>query len=64
MLAVDSVFVAYGRSTAVREASLMVNEGEIVTLIGANGAGKTSLMNAITGVVPTKSGKILWKKID
>jgi len=58
MLNVDKVFVAYGRSTAVREASLMVNEGEIVTLIGANGAGKTSLMNAITGVVPIKNGAI------
>ena len=58
MLEVERVFVAYGRSTAVREASLTVNEGEIVTLIGANGAGKTSLMNAITGVVPLNSGNI------
>ncbi|MDD5093651.1 MAG: ABC transporter ATP-binding protein [Dehalococcoidia bacterium] len=58
MLRVEKVFVAYGRSTAVREASLTVNEREIVTLIGANGAGKTSLMNAITGIVPTKSGRI------
>ncbi len=60
MLRVENVFVAYGRSTAVREASLTVDEGEIVTLIGANGAGKTSLMNAITGVVPTKSGEITF----
>ncbi len=58
MLEVDKVFVTYGRSNAVREASLVVNQGEIVTLIGANGAGKTSLMNAITGVVPTRSGEI------
>ncbi len=58
MLKVDEVFVAYGRSTAVRDASLMVGKGEIVTLIGANGAGKTSLMNAITGVVPLKNGEI------
>lgn len=57
-LKIERVSVAYGRSTAVREASLAVNEGEIVTLIGANGAGKTSLMNAITGVVPLKSGEI------
>ncbi len=58
MLEVEKVFVAYGHSVAVREASLTVNEGEIVTLIGANGAGKTSLMNAITGVVPLRSGEI------
>ncbi|MFA4836138.1 MAG: ABC transporter ATP-binding protein [Dehalococcoidia bacterium] len=58
MLRVEEVSVTYGRSAAVKEASLTVNEREIVTLIGANGAGKTSLMNAITGVVPTKSGGI------
>ena len=58
MLDVQNVYVAYGQTTAVREASLYVAEGEIVTLIGANGAGKTSLMNAITGVVPLKSGEI------
>jgi len=58
MLNVENVSVAYGRSIAVREASLIVREGEIVTLIGANGAGKTSLMNVITGVVPLRSGEI------
>ena len=58
MLKVEKVSVAYGRSTSVREVSLTVDEGEIVTLIGANGAGKTSMMNAITGVVPLKSGEI------
>lgn len=62
MLTVENVFVAYGRSTVVREASLTVNQGEIVTLIGANGAGKTSLMNAITGVLPLKSGEILLEE--
>ncbi len=58
MLIAENVSVAYGRAVAVRDASLTVNEGEIVTLIGANGAGKTSLMNVITGVVPLKSGDI------
>ncbi|MFO8009781.1 MAG: ABC transporter ATP-binding protein [Dehalococcoidia bacterium] len=58
MLTVDNASVAYGPSMAVRDASLVVDEGEIVTLIGANGAGKTSLMNAITGVVPLKGGEI------
>jgi branched-chain amino acid transport system ATP-binding protein len=58
MLKVERVSVAYGRVTALREVSLVVNDGEIVTLIGSNGAGKTTLLNAITGVVHVKSGSI------
>lgn len=58
MLRVENVSVAYGLSMAVRDVSLTVNKGEIVTLIGANGAGKTSLLNAVTGMVPLKSGSI------
>ena len=58
MLTVENAYVSYGKSIAVRDASLTVNRGEIVTLIGANGAGKTSLMNAITGVVPLQRGEI------
>lgn len=58
MLRVEKATVAYGRATALKEASLEVNDGEIVTLIGANGAGKTTLLNAISGVVPLKSGSI------
>jgi branched-chain amino acid transport system ATP-binding protein len=58
MLRVEKASVAYGQSTALKEVSLVVNDGEMVTLIGANGAGKTTLLNAITGVVPLKSGSI------
>ena len=58
MLRVDNVTVAYGLSTAVREVSLAVNNGEIVTIVGSNGAGKTSLLNAISGTVRVKSGTI------
>lgn len=58
MLKVEKVTVAYGRATALREVSLVVNDGEIVTLIGANGAGKTTLLNAVSGGVPLKSGSI------
>ena len=58
MLKVDKVSVVYGRATALREVSLVVNDGEIVTLIGANGAGKTTLLSAISGIVPLKSGDI------
>jgi len=58
MLRVDNVTVAYGLSTAVREVSLVVNNGEIVTIVGSNGAGKTSLLNAISGNVGVKSGTV------
>ncbi|MEA1958886.1 MAG: ABC transporter ATP-binding protein [Chloroflexota bacterium] len=58
MLRVDNASVAYGQVTAVREVSLTVNDGEIVTIIGANGAGKTSLLNAVSGTLPLKGGDI------
>ncbi len=58
MLRVEKATVAYDRVIALREASLIVNDGEIVTLIGTNGAGKTTLLNAITGVLPLRSGNI------
>jgi branched-chain amino acid transport system ATP-binding protein len=58
MLRVEKASVAYGRVMALRDISLVVNDGEIVTLIGANGAGKTTLLNAISGVVHVKSGSI------
>jgi branched-chain amino acid transport system ATP-binding protein len=58
MLRVEGISAAYGRVTALREVSLIVNDGEIVTLIGSNGAGKTTLLNAIAGVVPLKNGSI------
>lgn len=58
MLRVEEVSVAYGRFTALRDVSLLVNDGEIVSLIGSNGAGKTTLLNAISGVVRVKTGNI------
>ena len=58
MLRVENVSVGYGRLIGLREVSMMVNDGEIVTIMGANGAGKSSLLNAIFGVVPLKSGSI------
>ena len=66
MLRVENASVVYGQVTAVREVSLTVNDGEIVTIIGSNGAGKTSLLNAISVTIPLKSGDI-WlddKKIS
>ena len=58
MLKVENLSVHYGMIQAVRDVSFEVNEGEVVSLIGANGAGKTSTLHAISGLVPIKSGEI------
>ncbi len=58
MLKVDNITVFYGAIQALRGISFHVNPGEIVTLIGANGAGKTSILNAISGLIPCRSGDI------
>jgi branched-chain amino acid transport system ATP-binding protein len=52
LLKVDRLSVAYGAVTAVREVSIEVPAGSIVALVGANGAGKSSLLSAISGLVP------------
>jgi branched-chain amino acid transport system ATP-binding protein len=57
-LRVNDLRVSYGGIAAVKGISLEVERGEIVTLIGANGAGKTSTLKAIVGLVPAKSGDI------
>ncbi len=57
-LRVTSLHVSYGGIGAVKGISLAVDRGEIVTLIGANGAGKTSTLKSIVGLVPTRSGEI------
>jgi len=58
MLKVDSVMVSYGAIDAVKGVSLEVKEGEVVTIIGANGAGKSSLLKSIAGLEPVTSGRI------
>ncbi|MDD4875975.1 MAG: ABC transporter ATP-binding protein [Dehalococcoidales bacterium] len=58
MLKVDKITVANGRVIALREVSIQVNEGEIVTLIGSNGAGKSTMLNAIAGFATLQSGNI------
>ena len=60
MLEIRNATIRYGGITAVRNASLRVMEGEVVTLLGANGAGKTSLLRAISGLVPCE-GEILLR---
>jgi branched-chain amino acid transport system ATP-binding protein len=63
LLRVSSLSVSYGAIRAVRDISFEVREGEIVTLIGANGAGKTSTLKAISGLLPYH-GTITFRKKD
>ncbi len=57
-LEVEDLNVRYGRVHAVRGASLSVADGEVVAVLGANGAGKSSLLKAILGLVPSESGRV------
>ena len=57
-LEVDDARVSYGGIAAVKGISLKVDQGEIVTLIGANGAGKTSTLKSLVGLVPLKTGSV------
>lgn len=61
MLKLQNVYAGYGNILAIKGVSLEVNQGEIVTLIGANGAGKSTTLMTISGVVECKDGKILYK---
>lgn len=60
MLKVSNINISYGAIHAIHDLSLEVNNGEIVTLIGANGAGKTSTLRAISGLNSIKSGEISY----
>lgn len=64
MLKVEDVHVYYGAIHAIKGISLEVPQGQIVTLIGANGAGKTSTLNTICGLIKPKSGKISFEGKD
>lgn len=61
MLEVKGVSAAYGRALALKDVSLHVDEGEIVSLIGANGAGKTSTLRVITGMLRPRSGDVIFR---
>jgi branched-chain amino acid transport system ATP-binding protein len=58
LLELDAVIAGYGSITALKGLSLMVEEGEIVALIGANGAGKSTTLRAISGLIAPRSGAI------
>ncbi len=61
MLRISDLHVNYGGINALRGISLEVGDGEIVTLIGANGAGKSTTLRTITGLVKAASGSVIWK---
>ena len=60
LLQVENVNVYYGSIHAIKNISLQVNEGEIVTLIGANGAGKSTTLNTISGLLKPKTGSVTF----
>jgi branched-chain amino acid transport system ATP-binding protein len=66
MLKIETLEVAYGNIKAIKGISLEVNQGEIVTLIGSNGAGKSTTLRAISGILKPKSGSITFngERID
>ena len=64
ILELSNLSVCYGKSVAVRDINLVVPEGKIVTIIGANGAGKSTTLNAIIGLVPSSEGSIIYNGED
>jgi branched-chain amino acid transport system ATP-binding protein len=58
MLELKNIWVYYQTNAAVRNLSISVNKGDFITILGANGAGKTSTLNAISGVVKVREGEI------
>ena len=64
MLKLEGLSVFYGGIHALRGIDMEVPEGKIITLIGANGAGKSTMLNAIVGLVQPASGKITWNGRD
>ena len=64
MLEIKNMNVSYGAIHAIHDVSLEVNDGEIVSLIGANGAGKTTILRTITGLQHADSGDIIYNGTD
>ncbi len=64
MLKIENLEVNYGMIKAIKGVSFDVKEGEVIALIGANGAGKTTILHTITGLVPAKAGKIMFEGQD
>ncbi len=64
MLELQGISASYGRIRALENVSLAVGDGQIVCLLGANGAGKSTTLNCISGVVPVTAGRILFEGDD
>lgn len=60
MLELKHVKASYNRIVALQDVSLQLSEGEIVSIVGSNGAGKTTSLMSVSGVVPCEGGDILW----
>ena len=64
MLKLDRLDVSYGHVSALTGVSLEVRDGELVTLLGANGAGKSSALMTISGIVRPRAGSVTWDGVD
>ena len=64
MLEIKDLEVYYGMIQAIQGVSFEVNEGEVIALIGANGAGKTTILHTITGLIPARNGKVIFEGQD
>ncbi len=64
MLQLDHISLAYAKHQALSDVSLRLDDGETVALLGANGAGKSSLLKAITGLAPVQSGTVRFRGRD
>ena len=64
MLKIQDLNVKYGAIHAIHDVSMEVKEGELVTLIGANGAGKTTILHTITGLKKATGGSVLLEGKD
>ncbi len=64
LLEINDLHVSYGMINAIKGVSFSVEKGEIIALIGANGAGKTTILHTITGLLQAKSGSVIFKGKD
>jgi len=64
LLQLSSITANYGALQALRGVSLHANEGEITALLGANGAGKSTILNVVCGLVPPRSGQVIFEEVN
>ncbi len=64
LLQVEDLYVAYGKAHVVHGVSFSVNAGEFVVMLGRNGAGKSTILHAISGLVPKRAGRVIFDGVD